>query len=236
MGRIARNRHAIELDLRHQQKARYFSPAVYCGYAITLPIALAHARGDLLDVGAGHVPFRRILEKHVNVYHTLDREKRVEDIDFVGDAQDMSRVISSDRYDTVLLLGVLEHVPDPSKVISEIYRILRSGGTLILSVPHLSRLHEEPYDFYRYTKYGLTHLLEVAAFRQIVVKPCGGLFCFVGHQISTLLIGSTWHIPIVKHVVFSLNKWLITKPAFWLDTITDRKKLFALGYVVVATK
>jgi 2-polyprenyl-3-methyl-5-hydroxy-6-metoxy-1,4-benzoquinol methylase len=126
--RIARNRHAIELDLRHEQKARYFSSAAYCGYAITLPIALAHARGDLLDVGAGHVPFRRHLEKHVNVYHTLDREKRVEDIDFVGDAQDMSGVISSGRYDTVLLFDVLEHVPDPSKVASEIYRILKPGG------------------------------------------------------------------------------------------------------------
>jgi hypothetical protein len=40
---------------------------VYCGYAITLPIVLAHAHGDLLDVGAGHVPFRPYLEKHVNV-------------------------------------------------------------------------------------------------------------------------------------------------------------------------
>ena len=56
-------------------------------FAITLPIALAHARGDLLDVGAGHVPFRRHLQERVNVYHTLDREKRVEDIDFVSDAR-----------------------------------------------------------------------------------------------------------------------------------------------------
>jgi SAM-dependent methyltransferase len=127
-GWIARNRHAIELDLRYEQKARYFSPAVYCGYAINLPIALAHARDDLLDVGAGHIPFRRYLEERVNVYHTLDREKRVEDIDFVSDAQDMRSVISSDRYDTVLLLDVLEHVPDPSKVVSEIYRILRPWG------------------------------------------------------------------------------------------------------------
>lgn len=235
-GRIARNRQAIEFDLRYEQNARYFSPAVYCGYATILPIAMAHAHGDLLDVGAGHVPYRRYLEKRVNVYHTLDREKRVEEIDFVCDAQDMRSVILSDRYDMVLLLEVLEHVPDPSNVVSEVYRILKPGGTLILSVPHLSRLHEEPHDFYRYTKYGLTHLLEVANFRQIVVKPCGGIFCFVGHQISTILIGSTWHIPVVKHVVFSLNKWLVTKPAFWLDRITDRKKLFALGYVVIATK
>ena len=236
LGRIERNRHAIELDLRYKQEAKYFSPAVYCGYEISLPIVLAHAGGDLLDIGAGHVPFRPHLEKQVTVYHTLDREKRVEEIDFVSDAQDMSGLISSCRYDTVLLLDVLEHVPDPSSVLSEINRILRPGGKLILSVPHLSRLHEEPYDFYRYTKHGLTHLLEMASFRHIVVEPCGGIFCFLGHQISTLVVGSTWHVPVIKHVVFSLNKWLITKPAFWLDTITDRNKLFALGYVVVATK
>ena len=40
----------------------------------------------------------------------------------------MRSVISSDRYDTVLLLSVLEHVPEPSKVASEIYRILKPGG------------------------------------------------------------------------------------------------------------
>ena len=95
-------------------------------------------------------------------------------IDFEADAQDMSGVIASDRYDTVLFLEVLEHVPNPFKVVAELFRILRSGGKVILSVPHLSRLHEEPYDFYRYTKYGLRHLFEEAGFKDIQIIPRGG--------------------------------------------------------------
>jgi hypothetical protein len=50
------------------------------------------------------------------------------------------------------------------------------------------------------------------------------------------LICSTWHIPIVKQIVFELNKWLVVRPCFWLDRVTDRQKLFALGYVLTARK
>lgn len=214
----------------------FFSPATYCQFQITLPTILSHAKGDLLDVGAGDVPYRALIDPHVSVYHTLDYEKRVGEIDYVSDAQDMSGVVDSNRYDTVLLLEVLEHVSNPFRVVNELFRVLRPGGKVIMSVPHLSRLHEEPYDFYRYTHYGLRHLFEGAGFEIVELIPRGGLFCFLGHQVSTTLICVTWHIPLIKNVMFFLNRWLVVRPCFWLDRHTDHHKLFALGYVLVARK
>ncbi|MFT3789796.1 MAG: class I SAM-dependent methyltransferase [Rudaea sp.] len=60
-------------------------------------------------------------------------------------------------FDTVLLLEVLEHVAEPARVLSEIERVLKSGGVLLLSMPFLYPLHDAPHDYQRYTAPGLKY-------------------------------------------------------------------------------
>jgi SAM-dependent methyltransferase len=235
-GLLSRNRQKFNAETRYTDKRRFFSAATYAQFEITLPIMLEHARGDLLDIGAGDIPYRPDLESRVRTYHTVDHELRVNEIDFAVDVQDMRGVIESERYDTALLIEVLEHVPNPFKAAGEVFRVLRPGGKVILSVPHLSRIHEAPYDFYRYTHYGLRHIFTECGFADIQITPRGGLSCFLGHQVSTALICLTWHVPILKQIVFTLNKWLLVWPCYWLDRHVDKQKLFAHGYVLVATK
>ena len=66
-------------------------------------------------------------------------------------------------FDAVFMMEVLEHVPEPQQALSEIRRVLKPGGRLILSVPFIFPLHEEPHDYYRYTKYGLAYMLRAFA-------------------------------------------------------------------------
>ena len=54
-------------------------------------------------------------------------------------------------FDAVICSELLEHVPDPLAVLREVYRVLRAGGTLLVCVPFLYRIHGDPYDFGRYT-------------------------------------------------------------------------------------
>lgn len=62
------------------------------------------------------------------------------------------------NFDAVVIMEVLEHVVDPMRAASEIHRLLKPGGALILSTPFIFPLHDRPYDFYRFTKYGLAHI------------------------------------------------------------------------------
>jgi SAM-dependent methyltransferase len=83
---------------------------------------------------------------------------------------DISQSSFSDAtFDAVVIMEVLEHIPEPQRAAFEIERILRARGTLILSTPFIFPLHDRPRDFYRYTKYGLAHLF--ARFDRVAIQP-----------------------------------------------------------------
>jgi len=232
---LRRNRLRLGEELRDSDRRRFFSPALLSEYEVTLPRIIAHANGKLIDLGCGVIPFRKFIIDKVTTYDSLDMEKKIADVTFIGDIQDMN-MIAEETYDSAICLNVLEYVPNPGKALSEVYRILKRDGWFILSVCHLSRLHDEPYDFYRYTKHGLKYLLEKAGFRVAEIVPTGGIFCFLGHQFSTIFVCLFWHIPILKNVVFFLNKWFCAKLCFWLDKNIEKRKVLALGYACVAKK
>jgi SAM-dependent methyltransferase len=232
---LKRNRLQINKELASYDTRKYFSPSCYADSIITLSALSANLHGKCIDIGCGDMPFRSLIEKRVDQYDSVDIEKRVPDVRYLADIQDMS-VIDSDSYDSALCLEVLEHVPNPCKAIAEIHRILKKGATLVCSVPHLSRLHEEPHDYYRYTKYGIRYLFERSGFRVISIEPTGGMFCFLGHQLSTIFLLPVWHIPILKNIAFWINKWFIVKLFYACDTHLDKEKIFALGYTCVVQK
>jgi hypothetical protein len=76
----------------------------------------------------------------------------------------------------VLSTQVLEHVAEPSAVAAELYRVLVPEGRLYMTVPLVWELHEQPFDFYRYTPSGLEHLLRKAGFAGIKVRPRNDCF------------------------------------------------------------
>jgi 2-polyprenyl-3-methyl-5-hydroxy-6-metoxy-1,4-benzoquinol methylase len=230
-----RNRLKLDLELRDSVLRKYFSPALLCLDRALIPRLRNHASGKLLDAGCGAMPFKAALTNLVDEYHSIDIERKVPEVDFVGDLQDMKGV-ADESYDVILCTEVLEHVPQPEKLIVEVWRVLKSRGKFILSVPHLSRLHDEPFDYYRFTKHGLQFLLEQNGFSVLEIVPTGSLFSLLGHQVSTALVGSTWHIPVLGRLVFFLNAALCTLPCYALDRLLPISGKCPLGYVAVAEK
>jgi len=232
---LKHNRIRINKELPSSSQRKYFSAALFAHNVVTESAVCTYLYGKFIDIGCGDMPFRPQIENIVSQYDSFDIERRISGVKYIGDIQDMN-MIGNDSYDSALCLEVLEHVPNPFKAVSEIHRILRVGGKLVCSVPHLSRLHEEPNDYYRYTKYGLRYLFEDNGFKVISIEPRGGLFSFLGHQISTVILCFVWHIPVVKDIAFLLNKWIFVRGTYKLDKLFDKGKIFALGYTCVVEK
>lgn len=117
----------------------------------------ALAKGVVLDIGSGEQKVQAFLPVGTNYisldYYQTAREWYGTRPRIFADGQRLP--IRNNSVDTVFLLDVLEHLPRPDDCMAEIRRVLRPGGTLLLQVPFLYPLHDAPYDFYRWTIYGL---------------------------------------------------------------------------------
>lgn len=129
-------------------------------------------KGHVVDLGCGDSPYRdvilRIAEKYVGVDHPRSRYKK----QFVDIAADLTKrlPIMDEAFDTVVSFQVLDDLPEPLLFLEECFRILKSGGHLYMTVPFMWKIHEEPYDYYRFTKYGLEYLLIKSNFKEVSVE------------------------------------------------------------------
>jgi SAM-dependent methyltransferase len=151
--------------------------------------ALAVAPGArVLDVGAGDAPYRELFA-HAE-YLTSDWQHSVHEgarrADIVASADALP--VEDASVDAVLLLQVLEHVPEPARVLEELHRVLRPGGRLVLTAPLAWELHELPHDYFRYTGPGLEHLLARAGFADVVVEARNDSFT----TLAQLMTNVSW--------------------------------------------
>jgi SAM-dependent methyltransferase len=159
--------------------------------------AIAEARASLhlnsplvLDVGCGHKPYHDCFAG--SRYMAMDRSIDDSSPDFLGDACQIP--IRTGAVDIVFSAQVIEHVPKPHEMMKEFHRVLRPGGSLVLSGPMYWPLHEEPFDFYRFTRHGFAHLLRDSGFGQWKIQEDGGDWAQIMLAIN-LKLTSQWASP-----------------------------------------
>jgi SAM-dependent methyltransferase len=155
-------------------------------------------RGRMLDVGCGDKPYRTLfaVDRHIGIEHlgaVIHQDERahasfahlVGIIDAFADAGAIP--FRDGSFDSCLCTEVLEHVPDPSTVVAEIHRVLRRGGALLLTVPFVGELHETPFDFRRFTSFGIRRILEDGGFAVERITPRGNFPVVAGQVVSHAL-------------------------------------------------
>jgi SAM-dependent methyltransferase len=131
----------------------------------------------------------------------------------------------------VVNIVTLEHVRHPAAVIRELARVLRPGGRLLLATPLEWEEHQVPHDYFRYTRYGLTHLLESAGLVIERLDPVGGFF--------RLLARRLFAVPQFFPAPFSCVVLALVTPVALLVPVfdgLDKEKRFTPGHLCTARK
>jgi ubiquinone/menaquinone biosynthesis C-methylase UbiE len=160
----------------------------------------------LLDLGAGTKPYFDIYAPSFDRCVAVDigREGWRTDVDVVASADAMP--FADEEFDCVICTEMLEHCPDPLSVLNEVRRVLKPGGRAFITTPFMLGLHEEPYDYYRYTPWALRALAQRAGLEVASIEPRGD---WLAVALSVLM----W--PVAK-LLSAVPAYRYRNPVVWL--------------------
>jgi SAM-dependent methyltransferase len=199
----------------------------------------------VLDAGAGEAPYAELFS-HCD-YVTADWPNSVHGgarrSDISASLEDLP--VADASFDAVLCTEVLEHVARPSAVLGELGRVLAPAGQICVTVPFVWPLHEEPFDFYRFSPHALGELLNEAGFNDVHVEQRTGYVTTLA-QVAAM---SNWLYPRRASGVRGLQLRVClrlvrqcARPLVWLamraPSIDDEMEgvPLPLGYVARASK
>lgn len=176
-----------------------------------MPVGVESTNGRFLDIGAAD----RWIEASAPVglqYVALDYPATGRDMyggrpDVFANAEQLP--FPDESFDGVACLEVLEHVRDPAAVMGEIRRVLRHGGQAWISMPFLYPLHDEPFDFQRYTAHGLQRDIRNAGLELMELRRTGHAVRSAGLLASLAVAGGLNNSR-------GLARWLILPAAIAL--------------------
>ena len=215
-------------------ESRLITDLIAAAYQRNLP---SRCRGRLLDLGCGSVPLYGLYRSLPTTVVCADWANSLHGNAHFDVLCDVNRPLPFvDRsFDIVVLSDVLEHVAEPAELISEIARVLTTGGDLLMSVPFLYWIHEAPHDYFRYTEFALRRLLERAGLRVISVESLGGL----PEVLADLTAKGLVRLPILGRAVAKLLQDLvgfIGRHRNLSSLTSPTSRIFPLEYFVIAEK
>lgn len=188
----------------------------------------------LLDAGAGKSLYRNLFKEQV--YESADIQSDQPGYPELTYNCDLTEIpVEDGRFDAVLLNQVLEHVPNPEAVLRELFRVMKPGAKLLYTGPFFYQEHLQPWDFYRYTQFGLREQFGRAGFEVQSLDWLEGYFGTIAYQFE----GMAQHIPTKLpkfakayrvRLTLSLVKFLASRGAPFFHKLELRHRYKKGGY------
>ncbi|MFH1225825.1 MAG: methyltransferase domain-containing protein [bacterium] len=185
--------------------------------------------GEILDIGAGnerssYFRFLQLAENHKITAIDITNERKP---DIIADLEE-GIPTEADKFDYVMCFNLLEHIYGHQRVVNECFRVLKSGGVLLGTVPFIMHYHADPSDYFRYTHQALARIFQTAGFSEIKIKALGyGPFVAGFSQIEYLIPGFL-KILIIPFLIL-LDKVLMKIKKHYREN-------YALGYLFTIKK
>lgn len=231
--------------MKQQYNPRFYSIIINPLYIIRKTLLKSIKRnatnitGIVLDFGCGSSPYRNLFnyKKYIRVdFINEGHPNQNNEIDVFYDGKKLP--FDSMYFDSIICTEVLEHVPNTKEIMRELYRVLKPGGRAIFTIPFVWNEHEIPYDFYRFTQFGIAKKLEEAGFIIVENKKTT---CTV-HTI-TQLVSNAMHLTLFTRNLYIniIINFLFIFPVNFIGLlmgyiIPDRKKRLPLNIIILAQK
>ncbi len=201
----------------------------------------------VLDAGAGDQRYKGLFAGHI--YEAADFEQVDKPYAKSTYVCDLTSIPVPDAtYDAIVFTQVMEHLSEPGEVLKEFHRIGKNGCRIFYSAPLCSDEHEVPYDFYRYTQFGVRHLFSKAGFEVQDVHGMEGCASTAAYHLKRMLsniprspkaLGGTLHAWAVVGLIAALRPLLklLTRQLEASDSeFRYTKAGFPLNYIAIARK
>ncbi len=175
-----------------------------------------YCHGNILDLGCGSVPMYEFYKAKAATVTCIDWENCAHETSHIDVFCDLNGKLpfENDTFDTIIFSDVLEHLSNPLNTLSEIKRILKKDGRVLLNYPFLYGIHEAPFDYCRYTKYRIQTWIQELNMHIIVENEYGNLSVLFEHSLLRMLKakkGGKYLISAFLKIFYSLNKNKISK-------------------------
>ena len=197
-----------------------------------------YMNGKLLDFGCGSKPYENLFK--CKEYIGLDiknkhHKKHSKKVDVFYDGKILP--FDNESFDSVFSTQSFQYISNPGDILNELNRVLKNGGSLLITVPMLSNITERPFDKYRYTGDALNELLENSGFQVLKNSPLeSNLGHIFFHLINSQLCRNLSKFNILKKIfivalsgisnIFGLLFGLLFKknPDCYLENLIIAKK------------
>ena len=199
-------------------------------------------KGRLLDVGCGRKPYRNLfrVDEYVGLEIDTPENRASKQADFYYDGKAFPFI--SNEFDGVVCNQVLEHIFTPDQFLGEISRVLKNDGLLLLTVPFVWDEHEQPWDFARYSSFGLKSLLERNGFEVLEQRKTNADVRVLFQLTNAYLQKVLWTRSSIMNLLFcailmapfnllgvALHRLLPRNPDLYLDQVVLARKKVGNG-------